>query len=527
MREPELLSLLARLFADHQTRGEQGPLEVVPVVALDDLAETDEADLPTQDLLAAATRFAEGEFADAGLLAQEDAVPLVGDAALRAAVTASLVVDQSGVERALGFGADGDVTLGTTDLSVASEGERQLLGLARALLDERWAGRSLGVVSYTERGMARPLVRACWQTIAMAIGGAIPVGDLRTLIVVVRTPRLAYDIHCAAETGAHYVLQGKRLVRRSSPARARDIARSVVRNEGTHAVLFLGAGFSRSSSLPLGDGLRDQALRQRYPDGEPDVTGLAIRLYRDALRDGMLTDGEINRGEDAFVARLTLEQVVRIESTQWGGVPQTLVEFQQLHDSALAGPAPLRLIQALQGSRRFVIVTVNFDEVLDREAGDVITRFASDEEVAEFPAYVGRYLDGDETHIPLLKLHGTISEPMSCVVNEEQTERGLPEPKIAALEAVLGRDATRQIPLVYIGASLRDVDVVPALQSAAFAERTEEYWVGPLREPSIDAFAETRSEQWRSGLRDELEARFISTGADEFCALLAEEVDNL
>jgi len=45
-------------------------MQVVPVVVVDDLSETDEADVPTQELLAAATRYAEGEFADAGLIAR-------------------------------------------------------------------------------------------------------------------------------------------------------------------------------------------------------------------------------------------------------------------------------------------------------------------------------------------------------------------------------------------------------------------------------------------------------------------------
>src|SRR6266536_806056 len=112
VREPEFLSLLARLFADHRTRGEQAPLHVVPVVVVEDLAETDEADVPTQDLLAAATRYAEGEFADAGLVAREAPVALVADPALRAAITEGLTVRQAASERALTFNGGGDVVLG-------------------------------------------------------------------------------------------------------------------------------------------------------------------------------------------------------------------------------------------------------------------------------------------------------------------------------------------------------------------------------------------------------------------------------
>jgi len=500
-------------------------MEVVPVVVVDDLAETDEADVPTQDLLAAATHYVEGEFADAGLIARAAPEVLVADPVLRAAVTEGLTVHQAGPERAVGFSADGDVVLGSTDMSIASDGERELLGLARALLDPRWTGNSLGVLSYSERNMGRPLVRACWRTIASSIGGPIRLGDLRSLIVVVRTPRLATDIHCSATSGARFVLQGDRLVPRSTQARAQDAARSLARSEASHVVLFLGAGFSYSSNLPLGNGMRDQALRRRYgDDAESDIGALAIRLYRDALQDNLLTQREIDMGEDSFAAELTLEQVVRIESTQLGGVPQTLTDFRVLHDQAVAGGAVLRLVQALQGPRRCVVVTVNFDEVLDDAAGATVRRFSTDDEIRAFPGYLARYMNGEEEAVPLLKLHGTISDPLSCIVNAEQTERGLPEHKKAALESILGHEEGPRAPLIYIGASLRDVDVVPVLQSSVFATRSEEMWVAPLRGPSIDAFAQSRYDEWRRGGRGDLEARFISTGADEFCVLLANEI---
>lgn len=503
-------------------------MEVIPVVLVDHLIETDEGDLPTQDVLAAAARYCEGEFADAGLKARADPEVLVTDPVLRAAVSEGLTVRQAGPDRPLTFGGDGDVLLGDTGMSIASDGERELLGLARALLDPRWTGQTIGVLSYSERNMGRPLVRACWQTIALSIGGSVHLGGLRTLIVVARTPQLAYDIHCSAQSGARYVLQGSRLVPRSTEVRATDAARSVARSEASHAVIFLGAGFSYSSNLPMGDGLRDQTLRRRYgDDGRTEISALAIRLYRDALHDNLLTQREIDLGEEAFGARLTLEQVVRIESTQLEGVPQTLADFRTLHDAATPGAAVLRLVQALQGTRRLVLVAVNFDEILDDAAGASLKRFASDEEIREFPDYLTRYLIGEETAVPLLKLHGTISDPMSCIVNAEQTERGLPERKKQALEIVLGDGDGVRVPWVYIGASLRDTDVVPVLQQPIFASRSEEMWVAPLREPSIDAFAQSRLEEWRSCGRSDLDARFISTGADEFCALLAAQIELL
>lgn len=293
-------------------------------------------------------------------------------------------------------------------------------------------------------------------------------------------------------------------------------------------VLHLGAGFSFSSNLPLGNDLRDDALRRRYEQpGEADVRALAVRLFRDGQRDGRLTSREAAAGEMAFADGLTLEQVVRLESTMYSGTPRTLEDFAERHAQAIAGPAVRGLGRVIGTRAGLVLVTVNFDELIEQHVGARVQRFASDDGIEGFPAYLEAYLAGRETAIPLLKLHGTISDPDSCIVSAEQTEAGLPPHKRRALHAIARAGDGAPMPWIYIGASLRDVDVVPALDDDVFRDNTEESWVAPLRDASIDDFAERyRARAWRQdGNRPHLEERTISASADWFLEELAAQVE--
>lgn len=500
---------------------------MIPAVLLGDYDEVDDADLPVQRLLASFARYADAAYADASEAAGAEPAPLVGDVVLRGALTAAMTIERPyGTQQLIFHG--GDVKLGSTDVSVASDGEQEVIGLARSLLDERWSRHELGVLTYSERNMDKPSVRASWHAVTAALAGpAVRLGTLRTLLVVVRVPRVYYDIHLAGEPSAHFVLDGDRLVARSTETRVRVQATKLARHDGA-VVFHLGAGFSSSSNLPLGDELRDDALRRRYDVGsEATIRSLAIRLYREGQREQALTPAEQAAGEEPFADALTLEQVVRLESTLYSGVPETLQDFAARHDRAIPGHA-VRALARVAGYRPgLVLVTVNFDELIELEAGDRVRRFARDDDIEAFPAYLQRYLAGDETAVPLLKLHGTISEQGSCVVNADQTAGGLPANKRAALRAVAELPASR-VPWVYIGASLRDVDIVPALDDDLFRENTEESWVTPLRGASIDDFAQRcRARTWRSSDRPDLDERTISAHADDFVEQFAGQVEAL
>lgn len=505
-------------------------MDVVPVVLVgDDLDDLDEGGAPLLQLMHAVARYADGgDFADAGRLAAEQGA-LVDDPILLGALEGTLALDPpGGTPLRLSVEAD-QLGFAGLPVEVLSPGQREVLGLGRALLDPRWEDRQLGIVTYSERSMDPTAKRACWNAVTVALQTPdLRLGSLRTLLVAVRAPTIVWDTHCSTKNGARYVLEGDRLVPRSFPSQVRRFANEAARSIGRPLVFFLGAGFSRSSSLPLGNALRDQALRRRYADAQASIRALSVRLFREAQTAGKLTAAQTRRGEEAFADELTLEQVVALETVLVSAPSQTLVDFSAEEATAVIGPSVAYLTEMVARGMRPVLVTVNFDELIERAAGEAVRAIVTEDEFKHFPAYLAAYMAHEEDAVPLLKLHGTISNENTCVINAAITEEGLPEAKRVALKALAASvqtDADARPLWIYVGASLRDVDVVPVLAAEDFAVAFEEAWVMPLRAESIEAFAVERLPIWQAQRREQLDARVMSATADAFFGLLKEAWD--
>ena len=522
-RPPALLTVLADLIKAHPLRGESEPLNVVRVVAAGTQYLGEESDHVIPQLLEAASAFTGVGMAHDASRALDTAE--LSDPAPDADLLTALRVAMR-IERPTGDAQelelqDGRLLLGGVEAELLGPGHSQLVGLAAALLDTRWEGAELGIVSYGEVTMDPFTKRAAKLGIA-ALGGPIGVGSLRTLIVIARAPELVLDEHCHAETGARYIIDGDRAIKRRPMADTRSLAGSLARSTAPLRVFFLGAGFARSSDLPLGNTLRNWALRRRYgsPHDAP-IRPLAIELFREA--EGLIDDG---RDETTFAEELTLEDVVALDTAIDGEISPAIQHFAELHANCSPGPAVRGFVESISKLEPAVVVTVNFDELLEEVDEDAFARVFDDEGFEAFPEYLARYLAGEEMQVPLLKLHGTISTPESCVVDAKETSAPLPENKARALgelpSALAGETGTAGR-WIYIGASLRDKDVVPVLLQEQFATAFEEYWVMPLRERSIDRFARARHAAWKHG-RQQIDERTVSATADDFISLLATEL---
>jgi len=288
-------------------------------------------------------------------------------------------------------------------------------------------------------------------------------------------------------------------------------------------VLFLGAGFSISSRLPLGNEWRDRALRRLL--GIPDLDPLPSQQLGERFYDWIaekpdwMTDSERDMSRDQYIAQLTLEQVVRVEGRLFPNLP-TLVDFKAVHDTVIdtPGPAVMELAAILRNaSRKLIVVEVNFDLLVEAHSPVPLKVFSSDEDFEHADAYVGRYLIGSETNIPLLKLHGSIDNLQTCVVSEEQTEAGIADGKLRALRALYG-DPPRL--WIYIGTSMRDRDLLRVFGDADFARGAEEVWVSPYMVSTVEEFARGRWAVWKHRDLHSVDERFISETADVFLAAL-------
>jgi hypothetical protein len=380
----------------------------------------------------------------------------------------------------------------------------------------------LAVVLYDERGMDKYMLHGCWSLLVDQLPRLV-LPPVRTLVAFVAA-RPSVDPHGQPKRGCVFAVADDRLQRRKAHDNAASDAAFFANARVPVRALFLGAGFSHSSRLPLGNDLRDSAMRRllgetAHPSPASGGNELAIR-FRRMLAGNDELHGPLQRlNEQEFAAHVTLEQVLAFEKVRYASLP-TLAEFREVHDRAVAAPgeAVAALARIVREPNDLVLVTVNFDELLEGHASEYVQPFATDAEFTGAAEYIRRYRDGLERKVPLLKLHGTISVPDSCVVTTTQTEQGVSQDKRRALEAIT-EGLSEPVPWVYVGVSMRDLDLRTVLGNPDFGRAVEEQWASPFLDPNVEAFAEAnRAGCWQSGRS--LQARLITEIADEFVRLV-------
>jgi hypothetical protein len=407
---------------------------------------------------------------------------------------------------------------------VATGGEARFLAVVRALFAPELRSTEFAVIAYSEARLDARLLPACFRMVCGLQDLPGRLESLRTLVVAVETQGESPFVHCPPGVGARYLLKEQRVVRRHAPTWLRSEVNRLVLEPGRPVVLFLGAGFSFSSGLPIGNGLRDEAIARILGEDPSSDIDWARELYR--RQNALLTATE-RRDIDVFAATLTFEQVMRIEQDHGvSTVPRGLLDFRDVHDAVIgdpSGPAVRGLQDILDNPKKLIVLTVNFDELVEQDHGmklDVIV----DDDV--FDAFADRglneYLAGypSPRKVPYLKLHGTISDLASCVASSRQTQLGLSVGKQAALQALLSID--EPLRWVYVGASMRDVDLKPVLDSAEFRRVADERWVAPFPDDNVEEFAAGREQlpTWQSV---DLFARQITETADAFMTELAQQ----
>jgi hypothetical protein len=504
-RPISLLSLGIDIAQAHE-RAADASLELIPIV-VDDLA----AASPVLDAL---VQLLDGVMLDCGHADLQRPVVGTTDIVRRTAVATALTTAASGEKRRVELRdtPDGELDAVLLDPPAGpdpSEGERTVMAVARAFAHGELDTHSFGVVRFSAYGIDFPFRRAIWSLVVDHLRG-LPTNRLRTLAVVVEDT-IDVPLHCQTDRGFRLSVQGERLLKR----RGRDDLNAHAARVSSHpetVVLFLGAGFGYSTGLPLGNGVRDSAIRRllNIDSGGATDSELGRRFYRWVSERNWMTASEAALGEEAYVRELTLEQVIRAEQRFTGGALPTLEEFRQHHDVVIEtpGPAVTDLAYILsQRVGRVILVEVNFD------------RLRPGLRVRRGVRYVKRYLAGAESHIPLLKIHGDINSPETCVVSAEQTELGIGAEKLEALRAVfegLAPDDRRW--WIYVGTSMRDRDLVPVLQSEEFARRLEELWVTPFIPETVEHFALQRLPYWAKRDWTTLADRVITEQADAFFA---------
>lgn len=406
----------------------------------------------------------------------------------------------------------------------ATGGEAQFLAVVRALFAPQLRSTDFAILAYREAGLDARLLPACFRMVCGLQERPGLLGSLRTLVIAVETLRESAAIHCPPGVGARYLLREQRVVRRHAPSRLRSEVNRLVIERERPLILFLGAGFSDSSGLPLGNGLRDEAIARILGEDPRSDIDWARELFR--RQNALLTPSE-RRNINKFAATLTFEQVMRIEQEHAGtAVPRGLLDFREIHDGVVREPpgAAVRQLQRLlDRPNKLIVLTVNLDELVEQGHRDKLDVIVDENGFADFAdSGLSAYLAGDEqtNRVPYLKPHGTISDLPSCVTSSRQTQQGLSEGKQAAIQALVRIDESLR--WVYVGASMRDVDLKPVFDGADFLRVADERWVSPFPSDTVEDFAAGREqlETWRTL---DLFARQITETADTFMTELADQ----
>jgi hypothetical protein len=400
----------------------------------------------------------------------------------------------------------------------SNPGLRNVLGALTAIIDRNLGGQRLGIIAYDESNIDKVTQDLLWQVLMKELptsGASMP----RTLLLIVGNENLSVE-HLDADPTVRYVLRPAGLVERHSrEVDEREIAELAAGEEPL--VLFLGAGASVASGLPLGDTLRNEALRRFFHDnvGAP-IAELIDKFFVYVDEHDRFLSTEQEQDQQYFIDNLTLERVLREEKHQEGAgvIPATLRDFAALEEAALKVPsAGVTALRDLVGIRsRLVLVTVNFDRLVE-SGGARIAVMASDEQFREGIRRLRRYIKTGQGAVPLLKLHGTIEDPLTIVADVETTALGLSGPKADALSLLAG-DASTPYKWAYVGYSMRDPDITAELRGKRFADGTNERWVAPMADPTVGEFVRlSRVPFWEARkVAISLHERMISRRADGF-----------
>jgi hypothetical protein len=408
-----------------------------------------------------------------------------------------------------------------------SKGEETFAGGMLVPFDSAIRKSQLALVVYDESHMEKTAADALWNYYCLFVP-RYDMDHLRTLVLLCYTGGIEPTRHFQKFNSARFIVNKEKVSRR----RSWSVDKQEVRRLGAEAtippVLFLAAGFSSSTrtgdgDLPMGNELRDRALNRLVGDFENEaVMSAAFRTYCEDR--GTLLPGEEDMSESEFQRTLTLERVLQLELAEAPNpLGTTLTQFQGEVNEACNNPGEaLKILgDMLSSGTRAILVTVNFDELVEHQCGDEVKTFATDEDFEDAASYVDAYLAGTEDAAPLLKLHGTLSRPDSIVATVESVAKGLPPSKTAALRALV---ATRTEPRswFYVGASMRDRDILLHISSREFAEGVSEWWVAPSIDSSVERFIrDVRDPVWRDlDMEFGAEAKCITTTADIFMAEL-------
>jgi hypothetical protein len=357
----------------------------------------------------------------------------------------------AGADLTLQVDSDTANITGSTDYASANTGQRALRETLTACCHEDLRAADLAVLIMAEDALEAQQVEEVWRFL-MRLPSILNLPRVASLVVVAGDSRAnPGGVHFRGDPSVRYLLGTDGLRTRRPQVENRE-AIAELRSYGPEDfplfALFLGAGASAGAGLVTGNTLRDQALEHLMGEAVTSDTAdeVAGRWFERLAVGGHLTDAEQRLGRDSFVSTLTLERVLaREQAIEGRNDSYTLRQFRRSHDKIVEALTQKRLagdfdddplVKLLSARKRIVLVTVNFDRVIEAKGGDAVRPFITEEDLEALPDYLDDYREHGGA-VPLVKVHGDIWVPDSMVANLDQTQAGLSHGKAQALDRLI------------------------------------------------------------------------------------------
>jgi SIR2-like domain len=337
--------------------------------------------------------------------------------------------------------------------------------------------------------------------------------------------------HCLAQNSVRFAIQQDRLIKRGRHTDLEAAVRQVLLRADQPLVLFLGAGASASANISTGDAIRDEALRDLVGP-KPTIDEL-VEAFLAKLTDAQrLRPDERDLTLSQFRQRLTLERVLLEDFHRLAGRdPMLSAAIKRLTseaDTALEWfPEGRKALHHLVGRLpRLIVATINFDQLVEHGLADdhIVLARPEDFELHR-QTVIDRIRDGGGP-LPILKLHGTIEHVETLVATIAQTEFGLPREITETLDAMVAA-SDQALTWVWVGCSMRDVDLRIWLGNQDGARDLNEWWVDPLPSQALFDYARYLREGRWATLGNTLAERLITETADVFLKRLDEHALSL
>jgi hypothetical protein len=502
------LSLAQEILRAHFDKIDAGALELIPVTHED--LESDHA------LLRSAVEHYGGSYIDCSPMPSG---PAYVEAGIRpeAASLLEALCRARGLHVKIAF-EDDRVRVQNVDGTEPTGSMLTVHGVLSALASNA-IDRELVVFSYPLEGLDRTRAALLWDaTLAVA---TFPPVRLRSFFPIAVGP-VDIDAHCGRVEGSvRFVVRGGQLTRRKTDFLIADRISQILDRRDRKIVIFAGAGASASARVPQGNHYRDLALQTIVgTSSSPELR------FREWLEENKRwRGGERETPPAQFVQSLTLERVLREEFHRLSGrgrhdshtVRRMTEDFEAALDRQPEGRKALRELVALLP--HLVVVTVNFDRLIETDLGVPSEVLVTPKDFARGPDLVRSRLGPGSGALPILKIHGSIEDPESLVANVDDTGRGLSTAVTTTLDALVEDDLPRT--WIWLGCSMRDIDVNIWAAAKSGATDLQEWWVDPLPPPTVDSYASMRTTEWAS-VDVDLERRQITATADRFLVSLLE-----